>query len=372
MNDYVTLINPFSGKKSVFGDGNTKINANVGLNPYNFDIEIELEKAIAIDKIGADTIMDLSIHGNIASFQDKLTKLVSIPVCSNPIYETAVINQANNNLDFTFKSFIETLKNQINRGISCFTIHSGMNKELLQKLMDSNKRTKTTSRGGGIVIEKMLIDKQENPLFTHFDEILDIVNEGNCSISLGNFSRPASVLDFDEDIFTHELEMMNELLSIARKKKISIKVEAPIGHMSIALIPKAIIRIRKILGNVPIGTLGPLVTDTSIGYDHISHSIGTAIATISGIDFVSVITRKEHCGYPNQEDIIEAIRCTKIAIQAGMLSRDSEVALIKEQEINKRKIINSCHLKNDTTSDLDCRLCGIACPLKGRINRNNY
>ncbi len=296
----------------------TKVNANIGSSPDFFDLETELKKLDAAIQAGADTIMDLSIGGDISYFRKKITAKSSVPLGTVPLYETAVEMTRNKKsiMDMTIKDFLNVVQKQAEEGVDFMTIHSGITLQSIESLKSQKRIIGITSRGGSILAEWMALNKKENPLYEYYDEILDILAEYNIVISLGDSLRPGAINDANDRGQVHEMILLGELARRARAKGVQAIIEGP-GHVPLNMIADNIRLQKKLCDNAPYYVLGPLVTDIAPGYDHITSAIGGAIAASEGADFLCYVTPAEHLKLPDIEDVKEGVIASKIAAHAG-------------------------------------------------------
>ncbi len=359
----------------------TKVNANIGTSPDLFDLKSELEKLDAAVKAGADAVMDLSTGGDLALFRKKILEHSPIPLGTVPIYETAVrmVAQKKPMTSMTIEDFIAVIRQQAEEGVDFMTIHSGVTLASVQSLHSQKRITGITSRGGAILAEWMKFNKRENPLFEHYDEILDILAQYNVVISLGDGLRPGSIHDANDRGQLHEMIILGDLARRAREKNVQVIIEGP-GHMPLDMVADNIRLEKKLCDDAPYYVLGPLVTDIAPGYDHITGAIGGAIAAAAGADFLCYVTPAEHLRLPDINDVKDGVIASKIAAHAGDIvkygsrasSRDDEmsrarkdrnwpamysVALDREKAETYRKAVPSCE-------EDQCSMCGEFCSMK--------
>lgn len=359
----------------------TKVNANIGTSPDLFDLETELKKLDASIKAGTDAVMDLSTGGDLSLFRKKILENSPVPLGTVPIYETAVkmVAQKKSMKEMKISDFIEVIKRQAEEGVDFMTIHSGVTLSSVQSLHSQKRITGITSRGGAILAEWMKFNKRENPLFEHYDEILDILAEYNVVISLGDGLRPGSIHDASDRGQLHEMIILGDLARRAREKNVQVIIEGP-GHMPLDMVADNIRLEKKLCDDAPYYVLGPLVTDIAPGYDHITGAIGGAIAASAGADFLCYVTPAEHLRLPDVDDVREGVIASKIAAHAGDIVKygqrasklDDEmsrarkdrnwpamynVALDREKAERYRKSVSSCE-------DDQCSMCGEFCSMK--------
>lgn len=364
------------------GEGlKTKVNANIGTSTDKSGISDELKKLNIAIKYGADTVMDLSVGGNIAKIRKEIIKKSSVPVGTVPIYEIAVNAEKKygNFLKFSIDEILSVLKSQAEDGVDFFTIHAGITKKSL-KVLKTNKRVMgIVSRGGAILASWIKYHKKENPFYEHFDKILEILYKYDITISLGDALRPGSVLDATDPAQICELKVLGELATRAKKKNVQVMIEGP-GHVPINQIKKNILLEKKICHRAPFYVLGPLVTDIACGYDHISSSIGGALAASYGADFLCYVTASEHLRHPDIEDVREGVIASKIAAQAGDIVKMRKSAIKLDLNMSKARKLRDWKKQIKLSIDPDkareyrlssmpnssdvCTMCGQYCSIK--------
>ncbi len=359
----------------------TKVNANIGTSPDLFNIETELAKLNAAVKAGADAIMDLSTGGDLSLFRREILSHSPVPLGTVPIYEAAVrlSSQKKNILDLNIKDFLEIVRKQSEEGVDFMTIHSGVTRASMESLHSQKRITGITSRGGSMLGEWMKKNKRENPLYEHYDEILDILAQYNVVISLGDGLRPGSIHDASDRGQVHEMLVLGDLARRAREKNVQVIIEGP-GHVPLDMVAENIRLEKKLCDNAPYYVLGPLVTDIAPGYDHITSAIGGAIAAAAGADFLCYVTPAEHLRLPDVSDVKEGVIAAKIAAHAGDIVKLGpkasqldhamskarkdrnwpemyKLAIDREKAEAYRKSVPSCE-------DDQCSMCGEFCSMK--------
>jgi len=296
----------------------TKVNANIGTSTDKSEIDDELEKLAVALNYGADTVMDLSVGGDLKKIRRQILKHSVVPVGTVPVYEVAVDAQKrkNNFLKFSIDDVLETLELQAKDGVDFFTIHAGVTRKSLNALRKNRRVLDIVSRGGAIIASWMNYHKKENPFFEYFDEILDIAYKYDVTISLGDGLRPGSILDATDRAQLAELKILGELASLAIEDDVQVMIEGP-GHVPLNQIEKNVLLEKKICHGAPFYVLGPLVTDVAAGYDHISAAIGGALAASFGADFLCYVTPSEHLRHPSVEDVREGVIASRIAAHAA-------------------------------------------------------
>jgi phosphomethylpyrimidine synthase len=273
----------------------TKINANIGASPYHSDINEELQKLKCSVQYGANTVMDLSLGRDLVEILRKVIANSPVPVGTVPIYQTAFELASTGRMleDMTIGDFLASVKMQAEQGVDFMTIHSGVTKEVLATMESQGRALDVVSRGGSILVSWIRKNRKESPLFTHFDEILDILAEYDVTISLGDGFRPGSTMDATDRAQISELVLLGDLAHRAWDKGVQVIIEGP-GHVPINQIAENIRLEKSLCSGAPFYILGPLVTDIASGYDHIAGAIGGAVAGMHGADFLCYVTPAAH------------------------------------------------------------------------------
>lgn len=306
----------------------TKINANIGTSTDKSDLNEELKKLEIAVKYGADTVMDLSEGVNPKIVREAVLKHSPVPVGTVPVYEIAVNAEEKRGgfLEFTKDDILDTLESQAKEGVDFFTIHSGVTLKSVGLLKKHGRSLDIVSRGGAIIAGWMQRHKKENPFYENFDEILSIAYKYDVTLSLGDGLRPGSILDATDKAQVSELKILGSLAQRAKKRNVQVMIEGP-GHVPLDQIKKNILLEKKICRGAPFYVLGPLVTDVGAGYDHITASIGGAIAASFGADFLCYVTPSEHLRHPSVEDVREGVVASKIAAHAADLVKKVKSAV---------------------------------------------
>jgi phosphomethylpyrimidine synthase len=310
-----------------------KINANIGNSAVTSSIDEEVEKMTWAIRWGADTIMDLSTGKNIHTTREWIIRNSPVPVGTVPIYQ-ALEKVGGRAEELTWEIFRDTLIEQAEQGVDYFTIHAGV---LLRYIPLTAKRvTGIVSRGGSIMAAWCLAHHQENFLYTHFEEICEIMKAYDVSFSLGDGLRPGSIADANDEAQFAELETLGELTKIAWKHDVQVMIEGP-GHVPMHLIKENVDRQREVCHDAPFYTLGPLTTDIAPGYDHITSAIGAAMIGWYGTAMLCYVTPKEHLGLPNKNDVREGVIAYKIAAHAADLAKGHPGAQIRDNALSKAR-----------------------------------
>lgn len=313
----------------------TKINANIGTSTDDSSLADEIQKLKIAIKHGADALMDLSVGGNLLKIRQEVLKHSTVPVGTVPVYQVAVGAQKKNNnfLKFSAHDVLTVLKEQAVEGVDFFTIHSGVTQSSFKVLEKQKRLMGIVSRGGAIIASWMKYHKQENPFYSHFDDILDIAYKYDVTLSLGDGLRPGSILDATDKAQIAELKILGVLAKRAWRRGVQVMIEGP-GHVPLGQIEKNIALEKKYCHGAPFYVLGPLVTDVAPGYDHITSAIGGAIAAKSGADFLCYVTPAEHLRHPNASDVREGVIASRIAAHAGDLIKRKEIAIKWDRNIS--------------------------------------
>jgi len=310
-----------------------KINGNIGNSALSSSIEQEVEKLTWGTRWGADTVMDLSTGKNIHETREWIIRNAPVPIGTVPIYQALEkVDGVAENL--TWKIFRDTLIEQAEQGVDYFTIHAGV---LLRYVPLTAKRlTGIVSRGGSIMAKWCLAHHQENFLYTHFEDICDIMKAYDVSFSLGDGLRPGSIADANDEAQFAELETLGELTKIAWRHDVQVMVEGP-GHVPMHMIKENMDKQLKECGEAPFYTLGPLTTDIAPGYDHITSGIGAAMIAWYGCAMLCYVTPKEHLGLPNKDDVKQGTITYKIAAHAADLAKGHPGAQLRDDALSKAR-----------------------------------
>jgi phosphomethylpyrimidine synthase len=310
-----------------------KINANIGNSAVSSSIEEEVQKAVWACRWGADTIMDLSTGKNIHETREWIIRNSPVPIGTVPIYQA--LEKVNGKAeDLTWELFRDTLIEQAEQGVDYFTIHAGV---LLRYVPLTAKRvTGIVSRGGSIMAKWCLAHHKENFLYTHFEEICEIMKAYDVAFSLGDGLRPGSIADANDAAQFAELETLGELTKIAWKHDVQTMIEGP-GHVPMHLIKINMDKQLKECQEAPFYTLGPLTTDIAPGYDHITSGIGAAMIGWFGCAMLCYVTPKEHLGLPNKKDVKDGVITYKIAAHAADLAKGHPGAQVRDNALSKAR-----------------------------------
>ena len=310
-----------------------KINANIGNSAVTSSIEEEVEKMVWSSRCGADNVMDLSTGKNIHTTREWILRNSPVPIGTVPIYQA--LEKVDGKIeDLTWEIYRDTLIEQAEQGVDYFTIHAGV---LLRYVPMTAKRvTGIVSRGGAILAKWCLSHHKENFLYTHFEEICEIMKAYDVSFSLGDGLRPGSTADANDEAQFSELETLGELTQIAWKHEVQTMIEGP-GHVPMHMIKENMEKQLKACGEAPFYTLGPLTTDIAPGYDHITSGIGAAMIGWYGTAMLCYVTPKEHLGLPNRQDVKEGVITYKIAAHAADLAKGHPGARVRDDALSKAR-----------------------------------
>jgi phosphomethylpyrimidine synthase len=309
-----------------------KINANIGNSAVSSDIDREVGKMQAAVKYGADTVMDLSTGGDIDAIRQALIEHATTPIGTVPIYQA--LSEVERIEDLTPDLLLSVVERQARQGVDYMTIHAGLLLEFVH--LAAQRTTGIVSRGGAILAQWMLHHHQENPWFSHFDDLLRICQRHDVSLSLGDGLRPGCLADASDPAQFAELEVLGQLTEQAWAQDVQVMIEGP-GHIPLHEIPMNIEKERELCHDAPFYVLGPVVTDIAPGYDHISSAIGAAIAGQHGASMLCYVTPKEHLGLPDEEDVRQGVIAYKIAAHAADIARGRKGARDRDDQISRAR-----------------------------------
>ncbi|PXW88889.1 hydroxymethylpyrimidine synthase [Nitrosomonas sp. Nm84] len=310
-----------------------KINANIGNSALGSSIQEEVEKMTWAIRWGGDTVMDLSTGKNIHETREWIIRNSPVPIGTVPIYQ-ALEKVDGKSEDLTWEIFRDTLIEQAEQGVDYFTIHAGV--RLAYVPMTAKRMTGIVSRGGSIMAKWCLAHHKESFLYTHFEEICEIMKAYDVSFSLGDGLRPGSIYDANDEAQFAELKTLGELTKVAWKHDVQTMIEGP-GHVPMHLIKENMDLQLKYCDEAPFYTLGPLTTDIAPGYDHITSAIGAAMIGWYGTAMLCYVTPKEHLGLPDKDDVKDGIITYKIAAHAADLAKGHPGAQIRDNALSKAR-----------------------------------
>ena len=358
----------------------TKINVNLGTSRDLNDLDMELQKVNDAVAMGAESIMDLSSFGDTQKFRRKLTAECPAIIGTVPIYD-AVVYYHKPLREITSEEWLQIAEMHAKDGVDFLTIHVGINKNTAERFKKMKRLTNIVSRGGSIIFAWMEMTGQENPFYEHFDRLLDICQEYDVTLSLGDACRPGCLEDATDVSQLEELLTLGELTRRAWEKNVQVMIEGP-GHMPLDQIAANMKIQQSVCQGAPFYVLGPLVTDVAPGYDHITAAIGGAIAAMNGAAFLCYVTPAEHLALPNLDDVKQGIIASKIAAHAADIAKgvphardiddkmgDARRVLDWEAQWDcaldpeTAKAIRDARLPEDDHSDT-CSMCGKFCAVR--------
>lgn len=316
-----------------------KVNANIGTSSSRSDINEELEKMRVSIEHGADAIMDLSTAGDLTAIRKAILDQCTVPLGTVPLYEMALIAKSNQKsvLDITADEMFDVIERHCEQGVDFLTLHCGVTMQSVERFKHAGRLGGAVSRGGTIIMEWIHHNNAENPLYAQYDRLCDILAKYDVCVSLGDAFRPGALHDATDRVQIQELVILGELVKRAREKNVGVFVEGP-GHVPLHQVA-ANMQIQKTLcNNAPFYVLGPLVTDISPGYDHISAAIGGAVAGMAGADFLCYVTPAEHLRLPSIDDVKEGVIASRIAAHAADIARGFPGAIEWDNELSKAKM----------------------------------
>ena len=297
----------------------TKINVNLGVSRDCKDYNIEMEKVMSAVNMGAEAIMDLSSHGNTQPFRRKLTGECPAMIGTVPVYDS-VIHYQRDLATLTAQDFIDVVRLHAEDGVDFVTLHCGITRKTIDQIRRHKRKMNIVSRGGSLVFAWMSMTGEENPFYEYYDQILDICEEYDVTISLGDACRPGCLADATDVCQIEELVRLGELTKRAWDHNVQVMVEGP-GHVPLDQIAANMKVQQTICMGAPFYVLGPLVTDIAPGYDHITSAIGGAVAAMNGAAFLCYVTPAEHLALPNVDDVKQGIIASKIAAHAADIAK---------------------------------------------------
>lgn len=316
----------------------TKVNANIGTSGDIESIELELEKLKVAIKYGADAVMDLSTGEYIDETRKKIVQNSPVMVGTVPIYQAA--KESAERYGFIGKMTIDDLFKVIEKhcqdGVDFITVHCGVTLSSLEKLRNEGRIMNIVSRGGALLATWMMHNERENPLYEHYDRLLEVAKKYDVTLSLGDGMRPGCIADATDRCQIEELITLGELVDRARKTDVQAMVEGP-GHVPLDQIEANILLEKRLCHNAPFYVLGPIVTDIAPGYDHITGAIGGAIAAKAGADFLCYLTPAEHLALPDVEDVKQGVIAARIAGHAADIVKGVPKALDWDLEMAKAR-----------------------------------
>jgi phosphomethylpyrimidine synthase len=367
-----------TGKIVGIGKGlRTKVNASIGSSTDIADIAMEVNKAEIAEKYGADTLMDLSVGGDIPGIRRAVMDAISLPVGTVPLYEAfaLAIEKYGAAVNMPAELLFEVTEKQCQEGVGFMAIHCGINRKTVEMLRKQHYRYGgLVSKGGSYMVAWMEHNHKENPLYEHFDRVVEILKKYDTVLSLGNGFRAGAIHDATDRVQIQELLINCELAEIGREAGCQTMVEGP-GHVPIDEIEANIIMEKRMSGESPFYMLGPITTDIAPGYDHITAAIGAALSSSYGADFICYVTPSEHLGLPFPEDVREGVIASRIAAHIGDMIKHKERHADKEMSKARRDMkwdtqfslaidperMGEIKRKRGDSDEHSCTMCGKFC-----------
>ena len=358
-----------------------KVNANIGTSSDRAILEEEVAKLEAAEEAGADAIMDLSTGGDIGFFRRNILSRTSLTVGTVPVYQAVVetVNDKGGLIHLTVDKIFDVIEEQAADGVDFITVHCGVTRAALEMLKNQGRVTGVVSRGGAFLTTWMLHHDRENPLYEHYDRLLDIARKYDVTLSLGDGLRPGCLADATDRAQIHELMVLGQLTKWAWEKDVQVMIEGP-GHVPLNQIKANILLQKQLCQGAPFYVLGPLVTDIAAGYDHVACAIGGAVAGEAGADFLCYVTPAEHLCLPRAEDVREGVIVTRIAAHAADIARGNRQAIERDREMSVArgkldwgkqmelaldpKKARKIREENPPGEDDVCTMCGKFCAIK--------
>ena len=376
------------------GEGmTTKINANIGTSLDFPDQAREIEKMETAVRYGAHTVMDLSTGGKVDEIRRQILSRCSVPLGTVPIYQVATETIAKRKaiVDMNIDDILDVIRRQAEDGVDFMTIHAGLTLHAVERIKKQNRLMGVVSRGGSFLTAWIMKNQKENPFYEHFDKILDIAEEYDVTMSLGDALRPGSLYDATDRPQIDELIILGELVDRCRERGVQVMVEGP-GHVPLDQIVTNVKLEKRLAHGAPFYVLGPLVTDVAPGYDHIVGAIGGAIAASAGADYLCYVTPAEHLGLPGPDEVRQGVIASLIAAHAADIMKFPGRALQWDDKMSQARRSLDWKAQRELAIDPDrfdeirnkyksssdaCSMCGDLCALKivdecFGINRSGY
>ncbi len=356
-----------------------KINANLGTSPFKEDTALEMKKLELSRTAGADTVMDLSTGGDLDAIRREMIAASPLPLGTVPLYATAQksIQRHDDPAGFSVDELFEEIERQAEQGVDFMTVHCGVTARAAALAESTGRVMGVVSRGGSITVRWMEKNRQENPLLTHYDRLLEIALAHNVTLSLGDGMRPGAGCDAGDPAQWEEVVVLAELTRRAWRRGVQVMIEGP-GHVPLHLVRSQIEGIKRLCFGAPLYVLGPLTTDSAPGYDHIAGAIGGALAVQAGADFLCYLTPAEHLTLPDGQDVFQGVMASRVAAQSG------ETALGRPWAVNRDRGISEAraaldwnrvtelaldpalvrHRRKEFADREECAMCGEFCAVK--------
>lgn len=352
----------------------TKVNANIGTSPIKASLKEELKKMRVAVAAGADAVMDLSIGGNIDEIRRKILRRATVPIGTVPVYQAFVEKSVR---DVSEDDLFNAIAKHYNDGVDFITVHAGVSRKAIPLVR--KRLTGVVSRGGSLLLHWMQCNEKENPLLKNFDYILEIAQQLDVTLSLGDGLRPGCLHDATDRAQLQELRLLGSLAKRAKAKGVQAMIEGP-GHVPLNEIEKNMRLQQRLCNNAPFYVLGPIVTDIAPGYDHITSAIGGALAAYYGASFLCYVTPSEHLALPSAQDVKDGVIAARIAGHAADIAKglkgarawDDEMSFYRKKldwkkmfqlAIDKEKAI--AYRKRSKIKGKECTMCGEFCAMKG-------
>jgi phosphomethylpyrimidine synthase len=360
----------------------TKINANIGTSKDRMSIEDEIEKLKVAVSAGADAVMDLSTGGPIIEIRKAILRHSTVAIGTVPIYQAAVetVEQGKAIVQMDPETLFRVIEDQGREGVDFVTVHCGVTMASIERLKRQGRIMDVVSRGGAFHLEWIICNETENPLYTHYDRLVEIAKKYDMTLSLGDGMRPGCLADATDRAQIEELITLGELRDIALEAGVQVMIEGP-GHVPINQVETNMKIQKELCKGAPFYVLGPLVTDVAPGYDHITSAIGGAIAGAAGADFLCYVTPSEHLRLPDLEDVREGVIASRIAAHAADIAKGVKGAMDWDKEMARRRkaldwkgqielSMNPERARKLRASSMPkesdvCTMCGEFCSMKG-------
>ena len=358
-----------------------KVNTNLGTSFDHCDLEEELRKLDVSIGAGTDAVMDLSTGGDIPAIRKEILKRSPVPLGTVPIYQAAVaaVRKKKALVEMRAEDLFRVIEDQANEGVDFMTVHCGVTRQTMERLKRDRRLMGVVSRGGSFLVEWMAYHGKENPLYENYDRLLEIAKIHDVTLSLGDGLRPGCLADATDRPQVAETILLGELTERAWAAGVQVMIEGP-GHVPLDQVEANILLEKRLCKGAPFYVLGPLVTDISPGYDHITCAIGGALAGRAGADFLCYVTPSEHLKLPTAEDVKEGVIATRIAGHAADIARGNLKALQRDMEMARaRKSFDwqkqielsvdpekarRYHEEGKSAEEEACTMCGPFCAMK--------
>jgi len=358
----------------------TKVNVNLGTSADFPFLEQEIKKLEIALRYETDAVMDLSTGGNLKAIRRRILRRANIPLGTVPVYQAAIeaISRRGSIVRMTEDDLFKSIEAQAIEGVDFMTVHCGLTQRAIDRLKKQGRLADIVSRGGAFHLAWMLHHDKENPLYAHFDRLLELALRYDFTLSLGDGLRPGSILDATDRPQIEELLTLGELVKQARERSVQVMVEGP-GHVPLDQVEMNVKLQKRVCHEAPFYVLGPLVTDIAPGYDHIVSAIGGALAAAAGADFLCYVTPAEHLGLPSVDDVREGLIASRIAAHAADIVKGVRGAVERDRNLSRarkrldwdgqKKFVIDPHKfetirKNRKTKSKACSMCGEYCAMR--------